>query len=261
MTYEPESQISPEQSDNIDISYGDKKDRPGYRMVSMAELRKLYGVFLNKDNLHMPLVQYLGMMLDVMRVMTHYKGVTTVKLPLDVWTYQEIIHERRPTVIVEIGNQCGGSAMMLRDYLMHNDIADAKGVIGIDINREIMSEKALSWPDITWITGDAGSQEVLEQVKGFISPKDRVMVIDDSSHEYENTLTLLKNYGPLVTKDQYYVVEDTLLGAFVPFGKQRPRAYEAVHEFLKESEDFTTDRNREKWFITSNPEGFLVKTR
>jgi cephalosporin hydroxylase len=260
--YAPESEISPEQADKI-IMAGDvaKDSHPGYRMVSMAELRKLYGVFINHDNLHMPLAQYLGMMLDVVRCMTHYKGVTTSTLPLDAWVYQEIIFERRPNVIIEIGNQCGGSTMMLRDYLMHSDIPDAKGVIGIDITHNRISKKALKYPDIKWIVGDACSQEVLEQVKDYISPKDRVMVIDDSNHEYEHTLTNLKNYSPLVTKDQYYVVEDTLLGEFVLFGKDRLRAYDAVYEFMKTSEDFVKDRNREKWFITANPEGFLVKTR
>ncbi len=262
MTYEPKSEISPSQADDI-IMAGDvpSDSKPGYRMVSMAELRKMYGLWMNQDNLHMPMAQYLGMMLDVVRVMVHYKGVQTTTLPLDAWIYQEIIHERRPTVIIEIGNQCGGQTMFLRDCLMNNDIDDARGVIGIDIHRVRMAPKAWDWPDIKWITGDACSQKVLNEVKDYIKPEDRVMIVEDSSHEYEKTLTILQNFGPLVSKDQYFCIEDTLLGQFIEFGKKKPRAYEAVDEFMQSSEDFVVDRNREKWFITLNPEGFLVKIR
>jgi cephalosporin hydroxylase len=256
-----ESEINPEQADEIIMAGGSPKERPGYRLVSMAELRKLYGLFMNPDNMHMPIVQCLGMMLDVVRVMTHYKGVHTSTLPLDAWVYQEIVWERRPTVIVEIGNQSGGGAMVLRDILMNNNITDARGIIGIDINRDQMSSIAWEWPDIKWITGDACSQEVLEQVKDYIRPKDRVMIIDDSSHEYKETYTILENFSPLVTKNQYFIVEDTVLGSYIEFGKKRKRAFEAVNKFMSKEGDFVTDRNREKWFLTLNPGGYLLKIR
>ena len=151
--------------------------------------------------------------------------------------------------------------MMLRDALMIPEIEDAKGVIGIDISRERLSQKALQYPDIKWITGDGCKPEVVDRVKSLISPDDRVMVIDDSSHEYENTYTMLRNFSPLVTKGQYFIVEDTLLGEFIPTGMDRTRAYAAVHRFMKGNKDFRIDRTREKWFVTLNPEGYLEKMR
>lgn len=259
MLYNPESQISPDQGDEIILADMDTKTPDGYRCVSMIELRALYGTYMNHDNLHMPMIQYLGMMLDIVRTLTSYKGVHICKCPLDSWIFHEIIYERKPTVIIEIGNQAGGSTMMLRDFLFNSDIPDAKGVIGIDISREFLFEKARDYPDIRWVDGDSCDPSVVEQVQGLISSDDRVMVIDDSSHEYKGTLDVLNTYGPIVSVNQYFIIEDTILGDFVPFGTNRERAYAAVKEFMTDNKDFKIDRRWEKWFITLNLEGYLEK--
>jgi len=259
--YNPESQINPDQADSIILGDQEAKPMSGYKCVSMTELRALYGTYINHDNLHMPMVQYAAMMLDIARVCTSYKGVHVCKMPLDSWIFHEIIYERKPSIIIEIGNRAGGSTMMLRDFLMTPDIKDAKGIIGVDINRNGLFEKARNYPDIKWVDGDGCDPDVVEQVKALISPEDRVMVIEDSSHEYDNTLELLKLYGPMVTKGQYFIVEDTIIGEFLPFGSPRARSYLAVKEFMKETKDFRIDRKREKWFVTFNPEGYLEKIR
>ena len=41
---------------------------------------------------------------------TRYRGVTIWKCPLDLWLYQELLHELRPQLIVETGTAFGGSA-------------------------------------------------------------------------------------------------------------------------------------------------------
>jgi len=256
----PESQISPFQQ----VKIGSKDDPvpDGYRMVSLIELRELYGTWLNKDNLHMPMAQYLGMILDVVRTLTGYKGVHVCKMPNDLWIFQEIICARKPTVIVELGNQAGGSTMFLRDILLGGEIPDARGVIGVDIEHGYLYDKAREYPGIKWVQGDAC--EVFDEVASLIRPEDRVMVIEDTTHEYEHTLKVLNTYAPLVTKGQYLIVEDTLLGEFIPSGKpndERPGAYLAVHKFLAGNQDFTIDRQREKWFVTLNPEGYLERIR
>ena len=62
------SQISPDQADSIVLKPSDDtSDMPGYRCVSAMELRELYGLFINHNNLHMPMVQYLSMILDIVR--------------------------------------------------------------------------------------------------------------------------------------------------------------------------------------------------
>ena len=44
---------------------------------------------------------------------TSWLGAPTQKCPLDLWIYQEILHETRPDVIVESGTAGGGSALFL----------------------------------------------------------------------------------------------------------------------------------------------------
>ena len=41
---------------------------------------------------------------------TRFQGVTVWKNPMDLWLYQEMIHEFRPDVIIEAGTKYGGSA-------------------------------------------------------------------------------------------------------------------------------------------------------
>jgi len=41
---------------------------------------------------------------------TRFLGVPVWKSPLDLWIYQELIHELRPDVLIEAGTKFGGSA-------------------------------------------------------------------------------------------------------------------------------------------------------
>ena len=259
LNYNPESKIHPDQE--IIMAPKRTDDLKGYKRVSPVELRAMYGMFINHDNLSMPMIQYMGMMLDIIRSMTSYKGVHLCKFPLDTWIFQEIIYERKPSIIIELGNQCGGSTMMLRDYLFNSDIKDAKGIIAVDLNRTKLSPKAKQYPDIEWIDGDCLDPEVIDRVADLISPDDRVMIIDDSLHEYDHTLDLLNKYNHLVTRGQYFIIEDTVIGEFIPLGNERHRAYQAVKKFMEGNKGFQIDRYREKWFLTLNPEGYLEKIR
>lgn len=62
---------------------------------------------------------------------TRYFGVPVVKCPLDWWIYQELVCERRPDAIIEIGNFRGGMLLALAHW------CDALGhgvVFGVDID-------------------------------------------------------------------------------------------------------------------------------
>ena len=47
----------------------------------------------------------------------HYRGVRTLKLPLDMWNYQEIIFEHDLHWVLETGTLHGGSALYFGDLL------------------------------------------------------------------------------------------------------------------------------------------------
>ena len=44
---------------------------------------------------------------------TRFLGVNVWKTPLDLWLYQELIHELRPDAVIETGTKYGGSAYYL----------------------------------------------------------------------------------------------------------------------------------------------------
>ena len=59
------------------------------------------------------------------RADTRWLGVRTDKCPLDLWIYQELLHELRPDLIVETGTAFGGSALYfasLCDLLGHGRV-------------------------------------------------------------------------------------------------------------------------------------------
>jgi cephalosporin hydroxylase len=90
------------------------------------------------------------------------------------------------------------------------------------------------------------------------------MVILDSNHTHAHVLEELRLYSPLVTKDCYLVVMDTVVEDMPenyfpdrPWGKgDNPKT--AVHEFLKESDRFEIDASiHHKLLITVAPDGYL----
>ena len=180
-------------------------------------------------------------------------GREALKNPFDAWVYQEIIYNTKPTIIIEIGNYSGGSTLYLATIL---DGLGFGKILGVDMNQEKV--KDLNHNRISWITGDATSLDVYDKVKNEISQDDRVMIIEDSSHEYDSTLSILELYSPLVSKDCYFIIEDGICKEeYIPGPKPGP--FEATHEFLKTHSEFQIDKKMEKFFLTYNPDGFLKK--
>ncbi|MFC1548560.1 CmcI family methyltransferase [Candidatus Omnitrophota bacterium] len=182
-----------------------------------------------------------------------YFGIPAIKSPLDFWVYSELIYEITPDVIVEIGNYSGGSTLAYAHMLDHI----GKGrVIGVDVDHEKVPEKVKTHPRVVLITGDACGS--FPEVKNLIKEEEKVLVIEDSSHMYENTLNVLRTYNSLVKKGSYFIVEDGIINHGLNFrDRQKTGPYEAVESFIGENGRFEIDRSRERFFITWNPKGYL----
>ena len=87
-----------------------------------------------------------------------------------------------------------------------------------------------------------------------------VLVIEDSSHEFENTLSILNKYSQLVTVGSYIIVEDSICHHGLEVGPS-PGPYEAIERFLLDSSDFEIDKACEDFGITWNPNGYLRRIR
>jgi cephalosporin hydroxylase len=184
---------------------------------------------------------------------TFWLGHRVLKCPLDLWTYQEILHEVQPELIIETGTYQGGSALFLASIC---DLLSLGEILTIDVDRR---DDRPRHPRITYLTGSSTSNAILRQVRLRAKGTSRVLVILDSGHTKAHVLSELLAYAPLVTPGSYLVVEDTNLNGHPVESDHGPGPAEAVVEFLERNDAFVRDERREKFLLTFNPGGYLEK--
>lgn len=204
-----------------------------------------------ESRVNAPLAKTLAVMGRRINRHTTYFGVRAQKCPMDHWIYQEIVFETQPDVIIEIGTAWGGGLLGLAHFC---DLMNHGRVIGIDITLTHVAQAVRDHPRVTLIESDAC--KAFPQVASLIQPGEPVMVIEDSSHTYDNTLAVLRTYSPMVAAGCYFVVEDSICHHGVNVGPN-PGPYEAIETFMKETDRFAIDRSRESFGITWNPKGYL----
>jgi cephalosporin hydroxylase len=193
-------------------------------------------------------------------------GRPIIQLPQDLIAVQELIWQIRPDLIVETGIAHGGSLIHSASLLQ---VLGGDGVVvGVDVeirahNRHEIERHPLA-RRIRLIEGSSIDPVVVAAVRQHARGRRAVMVILDSNHTHEHVLRELELYAPLVTRDSYLVVFDTLiedlpeeLFAGRPWGKgNNPKT--AVWEFLKTTNRFEIDpRIHGKLLLTCAPDGYL----
>jgi cephalosporin hydroxylase len=182
---------------------------------------------------------------------TYWLGVPVQKCPLDLWVYQEILHEVRPSLIIETGTARGGRALFLGSMC---DMLGRGRIVTVDVEPRDQRPKH---PRVTYLTGSSTAPEIVDQVHSHVQDDDTILVILDSDHSYSHVRDELAAYGGLVTPGSYLIVEDTNLGGHPVAPFFGPGPMEAVKHFLEHDRRFIVDRSREKFFMTFNPKGFL----
>lgn len=182
---------------------------------------------------------------------TRWIGTRIQKCPLDSWIYQEIIHDKRPDVIIETGTGYGGGTLFLANIL---DIVNNGTVVSID--REFRTRPEHS--RIKYLTGMSTSEDIIKQVARYVEGKS-VMVILDSDHTRHHVLSELEKYSEFVTKGNYIIVEDTNINPLAPDGTMLEGPYLAVVDFIRTHNEFVIDESMHKFFMTFNPFGYLKR--
>ncbi|MEO6197377.1 MAG: CmcI family methyltransferase [Dehalococcoidia bacterium] len=182
---------------------------------------------------------------------TYWLGVPTLKCPLDMWVYQEVIFETKPDIIVECGTYMGGSALYMASLF---DLIGEGKIVTVDIESRLEHPKHRR---IEYITGSSIDDAVVEEVRRRIGEHDRVMVILDSDHSEGHVAKELRAYAPMVSLDGYLIVEDTNINGNPVYENFGPGPKEALDAFLRDVNDFEVDRSREKFFVSFNPGGWL----
>lgn len=193
-------------------------------------------------------------------------GRPIIQFPQDLAALQEIIWDTKPDLIIETGIAHGGSlifhASMLQ--LLGND----GRVLGVDIdirdhNRAEIEAHPM-FERIEMIQGSSIDGSTADQVRMIAGGAKRVMVVLDSNHTHAHVERELELYAPLVTKDCYLVVCDTLIED-MPAGSFPDRPWDkgnnpatAVREFLSATDRFEVDTTIDaKLQISVAPGGYL----
>ncbi len=193
-------------------------------------------------------------------------GRPIIQFPQDLAALQEIIWDTKPDLIIETGIAHGGSlifhASMLQ--LLGND----GRVLGVDIdirdhNRAEIEAHPM-FERIEMIQGSSIDGSTADQVRMIAGGAKRVMVVLDSNHTHAHVERELELYAPLVTKDCYLVVCDTLIED-MPAGSFPDRPWDkgnnpatAVREFLSATDRFEVDATIDaKLQISVAPGGYL----
>jgi cephalosporin hydroxylase len=185
---------------------------------------------------------------------TKWRGITTYKCPLDLWMYQEMIHDLRPGLIVETGTAYGGSANYLAFIC---DLVGTGRIVTVDISPK--TEDLPEHPRVTYLRGSSTDPAIVEQVHQMRVPDQPVIVILDSDHSEGHVRNEMLAYADLVTPGSYLVVEDTNVNGHPAYPEFGPGPMEAVNWFLTQRDDFVIDHSKERYHLTQNPRGFLKR--
>ena len=186
---------------------------------------------------------------------THWLGTEVQKCPFDLWTYEEILNETRPDVLIEMGTFKGGSALYFASLF---DLMKHGRVITIDIEDQPGKPQH---DRITYLLGSSTAPEIVAKVKSLIQPGERVMVSLDSDHRAAHVSKELSIYSEMVTPGSYLVVEDTHFNGHPILPHFGPGPHEAVDAFLAGHPEFAPDASREHFLMTFSPGGYLKRLR
>jgi len=190
---------------------------------------------------------------------TFWLGVETLKCPLDLWIYQELIHEVRPRYIIETGTAAGGSTLFLASIC---DLLGTGEIITVDVEERPARPKHAR---IEYLKGSSVADETVRSIKERVAGAEGggvpVLAILDSDHSRQHVARELRIYGAMVTKGSYLIVEGTNLNGHPVLQNHGLGPMEAVESFLRETPQFMPDRDREKFFLTFNPKGYLRKIK
>ena len=182
-----------------------------------------------------------------------YRGVKAIRCPFDYVIYQMIISEVKPDLIIEIGTRFGGGALYLADLLELNGGGVVHAVDIVDnVDQMVKNDNRIKFYFDGWQGYD------LEDAKDF----NKILIIEDGSHQYEDTIGILNKFHNLVSENSYFIIEDGILNELGLEKEYKGGPLKAIREFLGVNKNYKVDR---KWCdlfgtnATFNVNGYLKK--
>jgi cephalosporin hydroxylase len=186
-------------------------------------------------------------------------GVPILKSPMDMWSYQEIICQHRPALIIEFGTYQGGSALFFRNVL---DIAgiDAE-IVTVDI-ADAVHPGARARAGIRFVLGSSTGAEVGKVLAEMVARRPgRIVAILDSDHRADHVFDEMLVLRDILTPGDYLIVEDSNINGHPVLPDWGPGPFEAIERYEREfPNDYHHDLSRElKFGWTFAPNGFLIR--
>ncbi len=172
---------------------------------------------------------------------TWYRGTRIRAYPTDLWTYQELVEELKPGLVVETGTYRGGTALFLADRLQ---LLGRGRVVTIDAEVE---PNRPQHPRLTYVTGPPTATDIVDEVRDRLDPSAPVLFLLGAGRTRDEVLAELSAFAPMAPPGSAIVVAHTNLDG----------PADAVRDFLASTADFEVDPRGERHGLTQSPGGFL----
>lgn len=232
------------------------------KWVTMDEVAFAYDVWFEENQIF----QY-----------TSWLGVYVQQDPSDAFAIQDMLWRVKPDLVIEVGTNTGGGAIF---YATIMKAYNPNGkIVTLDVVKEprnwniknahrcvgcVVATKHPWWSDgmITYIQGRVTEKETRDKVDKFVAEAKTVLVIEDASHRYPDTLQNVESIYQWVTVGSYLLVQDTKMDRFVgqlgkKYGKLKFGPMRSVDEFIAKHSNFVIDRRFEYLLYSQHHRGFL----
>jgi len=192
---------------------------------------------------------------------TQYRGIRTLKFPVDMWNYQELIFANDIEWVIETGTRHGGSAVYFADLLA---MKNGGKVVTVDVDKTAIHPLTFKHSRIEVVIGSSTHPIILKKMFSFLpEERGRTLLILDSNHRRDYVRKELDLYIPLLRSNDYIIVEDTLLhheGSRIG-GFEGEGPMEAIQGFIETNPGILLrDLPREKKYgATVAPYGYYTK--
>ncbi len=189
-----------------------------------------------------------------------FLGVPCYKSVSDMWNYQEILSELKPSLIVEFGTLFGGSALFFS--MIGRSLNPDLRVLSVDISHENLEPEARADEAIHFLNVSSTDSLVVENIVELrAQTPGKTFFILDSDHRKAHVLAELESLREVVKSGDYVVVEDGNVNGnpvCPDWGEGPKEAVDAYFELYPD--DYRLDKERESKFgFTFAPSGFLIR--
>jgi cephalosporin hydroxylase len=191
---------------------------------------------------------------------TKFLDVLTYKSVTDLWNYQEILTELKPSLVLELGTYQGGSALYFAETLRL--VSPHFRVLTVDIDHNVVAERVRRHDCIELLESDTTNPKVAARFKELRRAyPGKAFCIVDSDHNREHVIAELMLLREVTEPGDYVVVEDGNINGHPVLPDWGVGPYEALEEYLERyPDDYISDVVREKKFgFTFAPKGFLIR--